>query len=379
MKNSIELIQEQREQLEDIISKGSAEVRKILHAQVLLKIDSGKDGPNWSDERIKEAYGVSPSTIWRIRKRFLEQGMNDALDRRPQPERPEKIKVTGDQEARLIALVCTEPPAGYSRWTIRLIRKNVVELHIAEEVGRETIRLILKRNELKPWLTKRFCIPPEANEEFVYHMEDVLDVYHRPYDPRFPQICMDEGSKQLLGEVQEPIPMESGKLKREDYEYERDGVYDVFGACEPLTGKYFFEVTSSRTKEDWANFMRDLIDVHYKDAEKLIIVMDNLNTHGPGSFYKVFPAAEANRLAKKLEIHYTPKHGSWLNMAEITLSILARQCLSARIKTIEKVKEEVMAWQKERNEAHITINWRFTSENARIKLKRLYPAIEQEH
>ena len=379
MKNSIELTEEQREQLEDMVSKGSAEVRKILHAQVLLKIDSGKEGPNWSDERVREAYGVSPTTIWRIRKRFLGHGMNDSLNRRPQPERPEKIKVTGDQEARIIALACTELPLGHSHWTVRMIRKNVVELNIVEEVGRETIRLVLKRNELKPWLTKRFCIPPEASEEFVYNMEDVIDVYHRPYDPRFPQICMDEGSKQLLGEVNEPIPMEAGKLKREDYEHKREGVYDVFGACEPLTGKYFFKVTETRTKEDWAYFMRDLIDIHYKDAEKIILVMDNLNTHGPGSFYKVFPPAEARRLAQKLEIHYTPKHGSWLNMAEIMLSILARQCLSARISSIEKVKEEVMAWQKERNEANITINWRFTTENARIKLKRLYPVIEQEH
>jgi transposase/predicted DNA-binding protein len=375
MKNSIELTKEQRSQLEEVISKGITKARKIMHAQVLLKIDSGKAGPNWSDGQIKEAFGVSPSTISRMRQRFLEHGLNDALNRRPQPERPEKRKLTGDQEAQLVALACTEAPIGYSRWTIRLLTKTAIELEIVEEIGRETIRLVLKENELKPWLNKRFCIPPEANEEFVHNMEDVLDVYHRPYDPRFPQICMDEGSKQLLGEKREPIPMEPGKPKREDYEYEREGVYDIFGACEPLTGKYFFEVTSSRTKKDWAYFMRDLIDNHYKDAEKLILVMDNLNTHGPGSFYKVFEAAEARRLTQKLEIHYTPTHGSWLNIAEIALSILARQCLSERIKTIEKVKEKVTAWQDKRNQAHITVNWRFTNAEARIKLKRLYPVM----
>jgi hypothetical protein len=376
MKNSISLLQEQRSELEEVVSKGSATARKIQHAQILLKIESGEDGPNWSDEQIKEAFGASSSTVWRIRQRFLTYGMNDALDRRPQPERPEKRKVTGEQEAQLIALACAGTPTGYSQWSIRLLWKNVVELQIVEEVGRETIRLVLKRNELKPWLNKRFCIPPGANEEFVYNMEDVLDVYHRPYDPRFPQICMDEGSKQLLDEVREPIPMTSGKPKREDYEYEREGIFNIFGACEPLTGKYFFKVTSSRTKEDWAYFMRDLIDVQYKDAEKLILVTDNLNTHGPGSFYKVFPASEARRLAQKLEIHYTPKHGSWLNMAEIMLSILARQCLSTRIASIEEVREKVMAWQKERNQANVTINWRFTTDDARIKLKRLYPLIE---
>ena len=169
--------------------------------------------------------------------------------------------------------------------------------------------------------------------------------------------------------------MEKGKPKREDNEYKREGTFNIFGACEPLTGKYFFKVTESRTKEDWAYFMRDLIDIHYKDAEKLILVMDNLNTHGPGSFYKVFPAEEARRLAQKLEIHYTPKHGSWLNIAEIALSILARQCLSARIASIEEAKEKVRSWQDERNQSNITVNWRFTTEDARIKLKRLYPVI----
>jgi DDE superfamily endonuclease len=306
----------------------------------------------------------------------LEHGIDDAVNRRPQPERPEKRKVKGVQEAQMIALACSEAPTGHSRWTVRLLRKKVVDLEITEEVGRETIRLVLKKNELKPWLNKRFCIPPEANEEFVCAMEDVLDVYQRPYDPRFPQICMDEGSKQLLDEVREPIPMEKGKPKREDSEYEREGVFDIFGACEPLTGKYFFNITSTRTKEDWAYFMRDVIDGAYKDAEKIILIMDNLNTHGPGSFYKVFPPEEARRLTRKLEIHHTPKHGSWLNMAEIMLSILARQCLSERIASIEEVKEKVRAWQEERNQAHVTINWRFTTEDARIQLKRLYPIIE---
>jgi hypothetical protein len=206
-------------------------------------------------------------------------------------------------------------------------------------------------------------------------MEDVLEVYQRPYDPRFPQICMDEGSKQLLGEVREPIPMEKGTPKREDYEYEREGVFNIFAACEPLTGKYFFKVTKTRTKEDWACFMRDLVDIHYKDAEKIILVMDNLNTHNLSSFYKAFEAPEARRLAKKFEIHYTPKHGSWLNIAEIALSILARQCLSTRIPSIEEAKEQVRVWQDQRNQAHVTINWRFTTGDARVKLKRLYPVI----
>jgi transposase len=375
MKNSITLTVEQREQLEEVISKGKAAARTIQHAHVLLKIDSGTDGPNWSDKQVKEAYGVSPATVWRIRQRFLEHGMEDAIQRRKQPERPEKRKVTGKQEAELIVLACSQTPDGYEKWSIRLLTKTAVELEIVHDVGRETIRTVLSRNELKPWQKKRFCIPPEENEEFVCNMEDVLEVYHRPYDPRFPQICMDEGSKQLLAEVREPIPMKPGKPKREDDEYEREGVFDIFTACEPLTGKTFFSVTETRTKVDWAYFMRDLIDGVYKDAEKIILVMDNLNTHNLSSFYKAFEPSEALRLAQKLEIHYTPKHGSWLNMAEIVLSILARQCLCTRIPCIERVRELVLAWQEKRNQAHISINWRFTTQDARIKLKRLYPVM----
>lgn len=208
-------------------------------------------------------------------------------------------------------------------------------------------------------------------------MEDVLEVYQRSYDARFPQICMDEGSKQLLAETREPLPMEKGKPKREDYEYERKGVCSIFVACEPLVGKRFLKVTERRTKKDWAFFMREVIDVQYPEAEKVILVMDNLNTHVLSSFYEAFPAPEARRLIQKLEIHYTPKHGSWLNMAEIELSILARQCLSDRMPTLQEVQAQVAAWQQQRNQANTTINWRFTTDDARIKLKRLYPSFEE--
>jgi hypothetical protein len=208
-------------------------------------------------------------------------------------------------------------------------------------------------------------------------MEDTLEVYKRPYEPRFPQICMDEGSKQLLAETREPIPMEKGKPKREDNEYERKGTCSIFVACEPLTGKRYLKVTERRTKKDWAYFMQEVIDIHYKDAEKIILVMDNLNTHVLSSFYEAFDAPTARRLVEKVEIHYTPKHGSWLNMAEIELSILARQCLSDRMPSIDFVQKQVHAWQTERNQAQVTINWRFTTEDARIKLKRLYPSLER--
>jgi hypothetical protein len=204
----------------------------------------------------------------------------------------------------------------------------------------------------------------------------VLEVYQRPYDARFPQICMDEGSKQLIAETQAPLAMEPGKVKREDYEYERQGTCSIFVAVEPLAGKRFLKVSEQRTKKDWAYFMRDVIDNQYAEAEKVILVMDNLNTHVFSSFYEAFEPSEARRLIEKIEVHYTPKHGSWLNMAEIELSVLARQCLSRRIASIEQVRSQVLAWQLQRNLAQATINWRFTTEDARIKLKRLYPSFK---
>jgi hypothetical protein len=214
-------------------------------------------------------------------------------------------------------------------------------------------------------------------------MEDVLEVYTRPYDPRFPQVCLDEASKQLLGEVQPPLPARPatpehhGTPVREDHEYEREGTANLFMVCEPLRGWRHVSVTARRTAVDWAYCIRDLLDVHYPDAERVVLVLDNLNTHGPASLYDAFTPAEARRLLARLEIHYTPKHGSWLDMAEIELSVLARQCLDQRIASREALAREVAAWEAARNAALTTINWRFTTSDARIKLKHLYPELVQ--
>ncbi len=206
-------------------------------------------------------------------------------------------------------------------------------------------------------------------------MEDVLEVYHRPYDAKRPQVCLDEMSKQLLADTRERLPMKPGVPERFDYEYERKGTCSLFLACEPLAGRRVVSASARRTKHDFAQFVRELIDVQYADAEKIVLVMDNLNTHTPSSFYETFEPAEARRLTEKLEIHYTPVHGSWLNMAEIELSVLARQCLSDRIEALEEVQERVAVWQLERNQAQAGISWRFTSADARIKLKHLYPTV----
>jgi hypothetical protein len=207
-------------------------------------------------------------------------------------------------------------------------------------------------------------------------MEDVLDVYKRPYDPRRPNVCLDETSKQLIGETRIPVPVCPGQPARYDYEYKRNGVANLFMIFEPLVGKRHVKVTQRRTKIDWAYCVREMVDQIYPQAEQIVLVMDNLNTHNKSSLYETFEPAEAKRIADKLEIHYTPKHGSWLDMAEIELGILARQCLSRRIDNMEQLKDEVAAWQVIRNTAEAKVNWRFTTEDARIKLKKLYPSIE---
>jgi hypothetical protein len=207
-------------------------------------------------------------------------------------------------------------------------------------------------------------------------MEDVLEVYTRPYDERFPQMCMDELGKPLIADKLDGLPMQTGQPERYDYSYEQGPMLNLFLACEPLAGKRMVKVTEQKTSKDGAHFMQEVIDVHDPNAEKILLVMDNLSTHSPAAFYHAVPPAEARRLAAKLEIHHTPLHGSWLNMAEIEFAALARQCLSRHIATREELDREVQAWQRRRNAEAITVTWRFTTADARIKLKRLYPSLK---
>ena len=219
-------------------------------------------------------------------------------------------------------------------------------------------------------------IPPKANAQFVYCRSDVLDVYTRPYDPLHPSVCFDESSKQLVAETQLPLPAQPGQPERYDYEYERNGVCNLFMFFEPLGAWRHVEVTDQRTAIDYAQQMKYLVDERYPDAIKITVIHDQLNTHVPASLYKALEPNEAKRILDKLEFHYTPKHGSWLNMAEIELSVLARQCLDRRIPDQETLKQEVAAWEKRRNQGNHSVDWRFNTAFARIKLTRLYPSIK---
>jgi hypothetical protein len=224
-------------------------------------------------------------------------------------------------------------------------------------------------------VVKTWCLPPEADADFVWHLEDVLQVSQLPYDPEYPVVCLDEASKQLIGEVAIPIPTAPGRPARVDYEYERKGTCDLFMMCEPSRGRRHVKVTERRTRIDRAACIKELVDVHYPEAREIRLVMDDLDTHGGASLYEAFPAAEARRRLDRLGIHATPKHGSWLDMAETEISIMNRQCLDRRIDDATVIHGEVAAWEGERNKKRCRIHWTFTVAAARVKLKKIYPSI----
>lgn len=375
-KYSITLTADERKQLKRLIKSGQSAARKVTHARIMLKTDNGPHGSAWTDGRISEAVDVTVRTVEKLRRRFVQEGFEAALSgkstRNQQPR-----KLDGECEARLIAALCGPAPKGYARWSLRLLANKAVTLEIIDEpVSYETVRKTLKANELKPWLKKEWCIPPDHHGEFVCQMEETLEVYRRPLDPKRPLVCMDEMPYQLISETRTPQALRRGRVPRYDYEYKREGVVNLFLVFAPLLGQRYVRVTARRTAKDWATLMRYLVDEMFPEAEKIVLVLDNLNTHVGGALYEAFPPTEARRILDKLEIHYTPKHGSWLNMAEIEFSVLSRQCLDRRIGTVKHLQREVSAWMKARNRGTATVHWQFTVAEARIKLKHLYPVIE---
>jgi hypothetical protein len=368
----VKLNEAEQEQLKGLTTSGTQRVRKVIHANILLKANAG-----WPDQEISTAMQVSVPTIERIRQRYVEEGLEGALT----PHRTTRKYLhllDGAQEAHLTALACSQPPEGYRRWSLRLLASEMVKLDYIDELSYGTVRNVMACNELKPWLKEEWCIPPEQNAEFVYHMEDVLDVYHRPFDPNRPIICFDETPVQLISETRQSIPMQTGHPARYDYEYCRQGTANLFMFFAPLLNWRHAKVTEHRTKKDWAWCMHDLVYHYFPGAQQCVVVEDNLNTHSPAALYEVFEPAKAKYILDRLEFHFTPKHGSWLNMAEIELSVISRQCLHGYIPDLVSLEHETSAWENERNNQHATVDWRFTTSDARIKLKRLYPIIQLE-
>ena len=247
----VALSKAEEEMLNELISSGRQRVRKVAHAHILLKANAG-----WMDQQISQAVDVSVPTIVRVRQRFVEEGIDQALQPR-QTSRKYEYLLDGVQEAHLVALACSQPPAGHRRWSLRLLASQMVRLEYVDDISHETVRQVMRANELKPWLKKEWCIPPKQSAEFVYYMEDVLDVYHRPCNPLYPIVCLDETPVQLVSETRQPIPMKRGKPARYDFEYRREGTANLFMFFAPLQNWRHVKVTERRTRADWAWCMRD--------------------------------------------------------------------------------------------------------------------------
>jgi len=310
---------------------------------------------------------MSLAGIKNVVSRYRNGGVDFALFDRPRVGRPAILSPSDKQ--RIAAKACAKPPDGRARWTVALLTEAVKNDNKIPTVSRESVRGALHCHEMKPWLEKMWCVP-DLNEEYISRMEDVLDVYERPYDPRRPLVCLDEKPIQLLDDGRPSVQAKlSDGIKKKDYEYVRKGTANVFCAVEPLEGRHFTKATDRRTKPDFAEFLKDISDA-YPRAKSIVLVMDNLNTHNESSLIERYGKKLGAKIWARFEVHYTPKHASWLNQAEIAIGIYSRQCLGKdRIGTISDLRSRSKAWNKRANKEKIRITWTFTKKKARKKFK----------
>ena len=366
----VDLNEAERHELTALLSGGKHAARKLKRAQILLAADAGA-----SDETIASTVRVSGSTVYRTKRRFVEGNLELALKEEPRPGAARKL--TGKETALLVATACSNPPEGRKRWTLDLLAEEMVKLTEHDELSRETVRRRLAEDDLKPWRKDMWCIP-QVDGAYVARREDVLDLYAQEADPKRPVVCFDESPTQLIGEVRLPIPAAPGQLERYDCEYRRNGTVNLFVFIDAHKSWRHVKVTDHRTAQDFAHCMRDLVDTHYPDADRIRVVLDNLSTHSCGALYETFPAPEAHRILQRLEFHYTPKHASWLNMVEIEIGVLRGQCLDRRIGDRDRLVSEIAAWQQQRNASGARIEWKFSTQKARQKLARAYPDTAKE-
>lgn len=363
----LKLKEEDKKKIRDIIRKGKNDARVIYRANALNLRSKG-----YTFIEVANILEITSKTASNIEQNYEEGGLEKALYEDPRPGQP--IVIDDRVKSHIVATVCSEPPEGFDRWTLLLLQDEIVKNGIIDSISLESIRIVLQEDDLKPWKQASWCIP-KLDGEFIERMEDVLDVYERPLNENKPVVCIDEKCIQLLDDIRPPSGIEPGKDKKVDYEYKRNGTCNIFCAVEPLAGKYINEVTGKRTAEDFAKFLLNL-ESQYSQAEKIILIMDNLNTHKLKSLIDLYGEENGKAIWDRFEVHYTPKHGSWLNQAEIAINMYARQCLGkSRIPDIESLRKKTKAWNTVVNEKKVTINWRFSTQDARTKFK--YDKIEK--
>jgi transposase len=366
----VDLTAEERQELQRLVSSGSNLARKVKRAQVLLGADGGAQ-----DAEIAKTVRIGTATIYRTKRRFVEGGIARALNDDPRPGA--RRKLSGREEALLVATACADPPQGRAHWTCELLAGQLVQLTEHDSLSDETVRRRLAEKKIKPWQHKMWCIPL-VDAEYVARMEDVLDLYAETAPPDDPVVCLDESPVQLIGETRIPIPVEPGKPTRVDYEYRRNGTANLFVLLDAHRPWRHVKTTDHRESADFAQCMRDLVDLHYPQASRIRVVLDNLSTHSEAALYRTFPADEARRVLRKIEFHYVPKHASWLNMVEIEIGVLKGQCLDRRIADRPTLEREISAWETSRNAAGARVRWLFTVERARLKMRRAYPVASQD-
>lgn len=378
----VKLTREQRTALTEIAKNRNIAETLRTRASILLGMDENASHPLTRDQ-VMEQTGASRTMVNLTIRNFCLDGLEKVMRiRRPAAADQANRKIDGAAEAKLIAKACSAPPDGRTRWTLKLLQEEM-KVVLEYPISQSAISRTLRKNAIRPHKMKYYCIPSAEDPGFVDSLEDVLDVYSRPYDSRFPVVCIDEKPKDLHGEAREPIPArpksesKDGRDQIKDSEYIRNGHCCIFVMIEPATGRIMANPSKRRTAKDFAMQLKYLSDIAYPDAEKIILVMDNLNTHTTKSLYKTFPAAEAHRLKNRFEIHKTPVHGSWVNIAELGIQILSTQCLNQRFPTFTTLETAVTAWGKGWGRCQ-PVQWKFTTTDARTKLARLYPKIISE-
>ena len=349
-----------RRKLDAILKKGGA--GRLISRALTLKM---KD-QQYTNMQIAHLVSTTPRTVINTYMAYVDLGLDRALNDDPRPGQPphfdDRVK------AQIVAMVCADPPEGFDRWTLNLLQEKVIEREICGQISAESIRIILREHDIKPWQYKMWCVP-KLDDEYIRRMEDILDIYAKDYDPQRPVVCVDEKPVTIHGDARPMTACKPGSPKKIDYEYTREGTANVFCAVEPSQGVYINEVTESKKGVDFARFLEGIAR-KYESAEKIVLVMDNYSTHGKKGLVEFYGEEQGIKIWERFEAHYTPTHASWLNQAEIAIGMYSRQCLGhCRMGDMDNLKRKTQAWNMAINQKNVTIKWKFSTDDARVKFK----------